>query len=264
MTSTMEPPAALRPRAEWVRVLLPREHGGWSLALEPVALGVLAVPSVAGSLLGLATVAAFLARRPLKLVLAVGDNRGLAKVLLGMLAAVAAAGLAGAIASGGTACLAWLLAPALLGGLFLVLDLRRDGRSPLAELCGAAAFSCVAGAIAAAAGAPRAAAALLFAMAARSIPTVLFVRARVRGAKTGERHPAPPLAAATIAVFAAALLGADGAVPLVVPAALAVLWARAVVLLVLPLPGIRARTLGLLELGLGAGYVLAVGAAWPR
>lgn len=49
-------------------VALPVEHGGWSLTLEPVALGLLVAPSRAGFLLAVATVGAFLLRHPLKIV----------------------------------------------------------------------------------------------------------------------------------------------------------------------------------------------------
>src|SRR5262245_2806677 len=49
---------------------LPTEHGGWGLLAEPVALGLLAAPSMAALGVGWAAIAAFLAHQPLKLVLA--------------------------------------------------------------------------------------------------------------------------------------------------------------------------------------------------
>ena len=48
---------------------LPVEHGGWGFLLEPVVLGLVLAPGVAGVCLGLAALAAFLIRHPLKLVL---------------------------------------------------------------------------------------------------------------------------------------------------------------------------------------------------
>ena len=54
-------------------VALPTEHGGWGITLEPVLLGLLVAPSVAGACLALATVGAFLARHPFKIV--AGDRR---------------------------------------------------------------------------------------------------------------------------------------------------------------------------------------------
>src|SRR5437764_14320935 len=51
-------------------IALPVEHGGWGLSLEPVALGLLVAPSLPGLFLSVATLAAFLARHPLKLIMA--------------------------------------------------------------------------------------------------------------------------------------------------------------------------------------------------
>ena len=48
-------------------IVVPKERGGWSLALEPVVLGLAAAPSAAGLPLAGAVLAGFLARRPLKL-----------------------------------------------------------------------------------------------------------------------------------------------------------------------------------------------------
>src|SRR5688572_3480097 len=67
---------ASQPNAGGVRLktlALPTEHGGWGITLEPVLLGLLVAPSWAGAGLGLATVCAFLARHPFKIV--AGDRR---------------------------------------------------------------------------------------------------------------------------------------------------------------------------------------------
>src|SRR5207253_1798326 len=54
-------------------IALPVEHGGWGITLEPIVLGLLVAPSLAGAGLALATVGAFLARHPFKIV--AGDRR---------------------------------------------------------------------------------------------------------------------------------------------------------------------------------------------
>src|SRR5437588_11307582 len=56
-------------------IALPVEHGGCGLSLEPVVLGLLVAPSWPGLFLSLATLGAFLARHPLKIV-AVDRRRG--------------------------------------------------------------------------------------------------------------------------------------------------------------------------------------------
>jgi hypothetical protein len=56
-TLSFSPPA---PMARWRDVILPKEHGSWSLALEPIALGLLVAPSWAGGSLAVAVLAGFL------------------------------------------------------------------------------------------------------------------------------------------------------------------------------------------------------------
>ncbi|MGH8022300.1 MAG: YwiC-like family protein [Limisphaerales bacterium] len=51
-----------------IKLVWPKEHGSWFLALEPVALGMLAAPSGAGAALAVAASSGFLLRRPLKIV----------------------------------------------------------------------------------------------------------------------------------------------------------------------------------------------------
>src|SRR6185369_11658571 len=60
-----------RPARKGMRIktiALPAEHGGWGFLLEPIVLGLLLAPSVAGFYLALIAVATFLARQPLTLL----------------------------------------------------------------------------------------------------------------------------------------------------------------------------------------------------
>src|SRR5690349_12445863 len=116
----MENAAALdshRAFARWREQVWPREHGSWSLALEPLGLGLLAAPSAAGGWFALAVLAAFFGRRPLRTAVSdpVAARRAEARVALVPLAIVALGGLAGAIVLGGVAWLGWLV-PATLAG----------------------------------------------------------------------------------------------------------------------------------------------------
>ncbi len=265
MSSTSLPFLPQATAVRWREVVWPKEHGSWSLALEPVALALIAAPSVAGVWLAGATAAGFLARRPLKIVVreSAGARRGAAMRALAALAAGAVAALAGAIVSGGTAWLVWLAPTVALGGIFAAFDLRNAWRSEFAEIAGAAAFAWLTAVLAAAAGWSEGAAMVLgFAMVARAVPTVMFVRTVVRGAKAGiacRQAPAAAVAAA-VALAGGAMLWRMGLAPAVLAIALGILFVRAVVL---PrIARLRARTLGIVELCVGVGYVAAVGAAW--
>ena len=160
--------------ARWRELAWPREHGSWSLALEPLAFGLIVAPSAAGAWLALAVLAGFFARRPLKI--AAGDERperrAAARGPLAACAVIALGAMAAALACGGTGWLIWLLPIMAAGAVFLFLDLRGEGREEIAELAGVAAFAGVPAVMAVLAG-WGARTALVFAvvMACRSVPT---------------------------------------------------------------------------------------------
>lgn len=252
--------AAGRPRV--ARLLLPREHGSWALAFEPLVLGLLVAPSPAGVGLSVAVAAAFFARTPCKLSLTGKTlaERRLARRLLLALTMVAAAGLGFAAGLRGFAAL-WPLLLALPSGVvFWVYDLRNDARAGVAEAAGAAAFACIPGALATLAGFPTPVAlALTLVMLVRAVPTVLVIRACLRRRKG--RPAAPRLALFTAWAGLVALIALDGA-GLVgwTPAVLAgVLALRAVWLFGPFAPAWSAKRLGILEAILGAAYVIGSG-----
>lgn len=260
-------PFVATPRIRWRDLIQPKEHGSWSLALEPVALGLLAAPSLAGGWFALAALAGFLARRPLKIALH-DENSGralAATVAFTVLIFIFVVTSSAALVLAESFHPAVLLPSALAGAIFLYFDIRHAGREAPAEIAGAAAFALLTPAFAAAAGwSPIASLALGFAMLARAVPTVLFVRACVRGGKTGHYRAGPALAAASLALFGAVALAQFSAVPATLPIALAFLFARAAVGFIGRHMHVRARTLGLQELALGAAYVAFVGLTWVR
>ena len=149
------------------------------------------------------------------------------------------------------------------GAIFLFFDLRGDGRDELAEVAGAAAFAGVPAAFAALAGwrAPAAAALAVLALA-RSVPTVLYVRALLRAQKTGRRQVTLALAATMLAFVIAFGLVRAGLAPRTTLVLLGVFVLRAGLLLVWPRPQFRARTLGIFEAVLGAAFVFAAAIPW--
>lgn len=257
-------------------LVLPREHGSWSLAFEPVALGLLVAFSPAGAWLALATAAAFFVRRPLKLAatLPSADSRRAAafRWTLFFSALALAAFFLCAIApeslrnTQGAAELAplWPLLLALpFGGAFLWFDLRGEMREAEAELAGSAAFALLPATFATLAGWSTPAALALAALAlVRSVPTVLTVRAYLRL----QKGRAPAAAAAWVANFAAVLacliLAWRGLVPAFAGVIALVFLARSALLLAPWRPAWSAKRVGQLEAVLGVAFLVGLALAY--
>ncbi len=251
----------------WRDAIAPKEHGSWSLAFEPIALGLAVAPSWPGVWFGGALAAVFFARRPLRIAWRErrGQRRALAGRALAGCSAVAVTCLAGAMTLAGAGWLAWLLPMAIAGGIFAGCDLRGDGRVEVAEVAGSAAFALAPAAFAALAGwTPLAALALAAVMLGRAVPSVLCVRAYLRAAKTGVRRDAPALLAAGFAVAVMAVLVDRALAPFAAVAAMVVFAARALALLTVVRPAWHARSVGLLEAGLGLLFIFCVAGAWRQ
>lgn len=250
----------------WRNVLAPREHGGWSLALEPLALGLLASRSPRGVFPALAVACLFLSRRPLKLWWGPGaprERRTAAAWSVAGCLALAAGLLAASAWHAPRGWMLWLLPWLIGGGVFAWLDLGNRGREWAAEVAGAAAFAFTAAAVGAAGGLSAAqAGALAFVAGARSVPTVLLVRTYLRRAK-GEPVAADAILALHlgVAVLATCLVIARW-LPAPAGAGIDLLSLRAILLLHPSFPGVRARSLGFQELAAGAAFVLAIGLTW--
>lgn len=259
------PPPAVR-SASAGTVFLPKEHGSWSLALEPLALGLLVAPSWAGGALAGTVLAGFFARRPLKAAFdpLPSVRRRAARRVLGLWSVLAVAGLveAGVLASWSAV---WPLLPAaLFGGGFIWFDARNNSRAVIAELAGCAAFAFVPAAIATLGGWPTDAALTLAALAAaRSLPTILAVRTALRAAK-GE--PAGGAGAGIVSLLAfggVAALVQSGRAPAVANLLAGLLLLRSVWLVGPWRPAWPARRLGLMEAILGILYLVLLSSSWP-
>lgn len=236
-------------------LLLPKEHGSWSLAFEPLVLGLLVAPSIGGLGLAAAMSAGFFLRRPLKLAVtlpAADPRRAAARNWALLLGTVAGAALFFAVDRGSLSTLWPLALAAPFGAVFLALDLRNDMREATAELAGSAAFAILPAAFATLAGwsiAP--ALALAAVMLARSVPTVLTVRTYLRLSKGQPAGAALPLAAATVGLAVLVALAARGLAPWFAPLFAALLLARSVFLVTPLRPHWTARRIGLNEAVLG-------------
>lgn len=215
--------------------------------------------------MAVAVVAAFFARRPLRLAFRAEDaeERALAVGSLVALGALATVALGATVWWGGLSWLGWLLPTAATGAVFLYFDLQAAGREGVAEVAGAGAFAWVPAAMAAAAGWEFAAGCALAAvMLGRAVPTVLAVRAYLRAAKTGQRQSGAALVTSVVALVVGVALVRSGLAPRVAAWLLALLALRTGALLVWPRPVWRARTLGMIETILGIAFVLGAGLAW--
>jgi len=252
------PPVRLR------SVALPVEHGGWGFLAEPILLGLALAPSWAGLAIGLATLAAFLMRHPAKLYwrnrhrLDVSPRFRMARRFALLYAGLA---LGGFLVAAGLAGLRPLVPFLMLSPLLAVygaFDVQNQARRLLPEIAAPMGLAASAPAIALAGGWGWTGAWVLWVLLqARSVPSILYVRARLRLERAEEVDRRPSRLAHLGAVaLGGALWNADLA-PLLTVAALVVLLARSFRGLSSSRRPAKAKEVGFSELGFGLGYVLA-------
>lgn len=220
---------SVRERSTLRAVAMPTEHGGWSLTLEPVLLGLLVAWSWPGLSLGVAAMTAFLARTPLKLVL-VDRWRGRWLTRTTVAARVAGAELVVVVTLGVAAALAtdarfwWpLLGAAPLVAIELWFDMRSRSRRLLPELAGTVGIGSVAAAIALADGNETALAlGLWIVVAARAAAAIPYARTQVFRTRRRRYQMWHSDLAQALAVLAVTVGWLVDAVPLVAAIAIAV------------------------------------------
>jgi hypothetical protein len=179
-------------RPVWHAVVVPTEHGGWGLTMEPVLLGLLIAFSWAGVAIGLAAFVAFLVRTPLKLALVDRRrHRSLPRSRLATRVAAIELSLIGLLCAYAqrSAGFDWLI-PVLIAvplvAVELWFDVRSRSRRLVPELAGALGITSVAASIAVADGESwRLAVALWMILGARSITSIPYVRTQIVRARRG-------------------------------------------------------------------------------
>jgi hypothetical protein len=247
-------------------VALPVEHGGWGLLFESVLLGLVLAPSIAALCLSLAAIGAFLARHPFKL--AIGDWRRkrrsprttLAERFAGFYFVIAIVALAAVFASrtGGIGFALPLLLATPIALVQLFYDALGRSRALTAELSGAVSMGALATAIVLLGGWPRAAAFGLWAIVvARNVPTILYLRARLKLLHHRPASPRTVVAAHLLAILIVFGFAFLRMAPFMAVVAMLILFCRAVVGFSKGQP-VKAAKLGMREIVFGAITVFAV------
>lgn len=244
---------------------LPSEHGSWGLALEPLVLGLLIAPSLAGLGLALGLLAAFLAHQPFQT--AWRDRRKgkryprtrAAEVFVALYLAVSGFGGLWALVEIGWGPFLPLVLALPLGLLFVGASSRGEMHTAGVEILASLALAAGATAVALAGDAsPWLAWALWPLVAARSVPAVLYVRARLRL----ERGESPPriwaIGAHAVGLVLAGLVVLWTPVPALALAAVTLLLLRALWGLSRWRRPARPWKVGLAEIGWGILFVLLI------
>ncbi len=248
---------------------MPTEHGGWGFVLEPTLLGLLVAPTAAAFALALATLSGFLIRHPLKLTL-LDRRRGLrsqktarAYRAIGVLVTVAGVAFIVAIGLAGTAFLSALALAIPFAAFYLYYDLTGPPRTWQAELSGPLAMGFVATAMAVMDGWQWSLAiALWAALALRSVPSILFVRSRIRLDRGRSTNTALPNFVHVLALMLAGLLVWLGLLPALPLLVYTLLLARSIWFLSPMRPKVEIKIIGFMELGLGIALVLSIAAGY--
>lgn len=252
-----------RPRLR--SVALPVEHGGWAFLLEPVLLGLLVAPTWAGFWLSLSALGVFLIHQPLRTAakdFVKGKQYVRTRWALGFALLYGTLALIGFVLALLTSDFVFWLLLVLAVPLALIqlwYEARNRGKELLPELAGAVALLAVASAIALAGGweLPRSLA-LWIILVARTIGSILYIRARLRLVRGETIEPIPVIWTHVVGFILIASLVFLRLSPWLAAVMMLVLLARAVYGLTTANQHIRAQVIGFQELGFGLLYVIVI------
>ncbi|QPC84416.1 YwiC-like family protein [Phototrophicus methaneseepsis] len=215
-------------------IALPSEHGAWGFLLEPLLMGMMLAPSAAGVWLCVTIFAIFLIHQPLKVALKPSRKSGIRTrvawryVLVYTL--IALIGFALTIRTDNQSGI--FLVPFLLAVPLMLVqawyDAHGQSRALIAELCGSAALGAAVTALVLLAGwgiAP--AFALWGLLLARTIPSIIYVRARLRRQRGQTIALSPTIGLHGLALLLVALLAGFSLLPWLSVPAIGILMGRA-------------------------------------
>ncbi len=244
-------------------IALPVEHGSWSFLAEPILLALLVAPSAAGVSIAVGTTAGFLVRQPGRMWwknrsrMKASPRYSVAAWFTVGYSGLAVAGFAIAGLLEGIRPLVPFLAVAPVLLLFASYDARHEARRLAPELLAPLVIAVSAPSIALADGWSWSSAGALWALLGlRSVPTVLYIRARLRLGRGVREGIAVSAAAHVTAVVIGSALAAAALVPRLAVAALGILLVRAVAGLSRYRRPASTRAIGFSEVAWGALFVL--------
>ena len=240
------------------RIALPTEHGSWGFLAEPLVAGLAIAFSPTAPWIVMTTIGAFLLRQPLRVLIADRMDRrddGLATTSLyfvGLYAGLFAVGLTGTLSAAGTRPLIPFFIVLPLVVVQIYFDIFRRSRALVPEIAGAISISSSIAAIALAGGFQwRFAAALWLVLIARLVPSIIYVRERLRLEKGKAHSLSVPAAAHIAALLLVAILSFFELVPVITSAAMMVLLFRAITGLSATRRKMRAMQIGVREVAYG-------------
>jgi len=248
-------------------IALPNEHGSWGILLEPLVVGIAVAPSLASPFVALLYIGAFLSRQPLKWYLAdLKAKRSRAQTAAARNFAfaylsIATVGFFGTVAFAGVGALLPLILTAPLGIITLWFDVSGKSRRVAPEMAGVVTLASSATVCGLAAGWSFAASvALSIVMILRLVPSMLYIRERLRLEK-GKPKPnsfAVPIVLHLFAVATVAVLAWYSLSPWLPLAVFTFLLVRVITGSSDFRLKVRAKQLGMLEVFFGALVVLSV------
>ncbi len=252
-------------------VALPSEHGGWGFLIEPILLGLLVAGSGNGVLLAMAALCAFLIHQPFKVATkdrikgrrpprTVWAERfalgyGLGAAVLGCVV----------VLNAGTGFLIPVLLALPLMLMQVYYDARNRSRELLPEICGALALGSVSSAIAMLGGwTIEAALVLWLLLACRSVPSILYVRARLKLEHGKPVSTYPSLMTHVAALVVSVVLAVSDAAPWLAVVVCGLLLVRSIVGLSKYRKPRPAKQIGMMELAYGLLMVAVVALGYVR
>ncbi len=246
-------------------VVLPVEHGSWGFLFESLVAAVAVAPSFSSVWISLMVIGAFLVRQPLKIFLTdyfakrnLPQTAAALKFIL-IYGTIFLCGLAGSLIFAKLESFVPFLFVSPFAVYQIYCDVSRQSRQLLPELTGVVAISSSAPVIALAGGWTFPAALALWAIfVARLIPSILYVRNRLRLEKDKDFTLLDVLAAHFIAIGAIGILAGNGFASKLTLAMFIVLFFRAAIGLSPFRRKVKAMKIGVWEVIYGVLTVLSV------